>query len=74
MLFANAGTAKGVALWLASNLNGAQQTISPNANNVRTVAVASDRAILPMRAAYHKNGTVGAGTLVSNATVNITYN
>jgi type 1 fimbria pilin len=74
VLFANAGTANGVALWLGSNLDGAQQTISPTANNVRTVAVTSNRAILPMRAAYHKNGTVGAGTLASNATVNITYN
>lgn len=74
LLFANSGTAAGVALWLGSYLNGAQQTISPNANNVRTVAVSGNRAILPLRAAYHKNGTVGAGTLVSTATVNITYN
>lgn len=74
LLFANSGTANGVALWMGSYLNGAQQTISPNANNVRTVTVSGNRAILPMRAAYHKNGTVGAGTLVSTATVNITYN
>lgn len=74
LLFANSGTANGVALWLGSYLNGAQQTISPNANNVRTVTVSGNRAILPMRAAYHKNGTVGAGTLASTATVNITYN
>lgn len=74
LLFANSGTANGVALWMGSNLNGVQQTISPNANNVRTVPVSGNRAVLPMLAAYHKNGTVGAGTLVSNATVNITYN
>lgn len=74
LFFANTGTAPGVALWMASIINGQQQTISPNANNVRTVVVAGNRAILPLRAAYHKNGTVGAGTLVSTATVNITYN
>ncbi|MGF6098999.1 fimbrial protein [Pseudomonas sp. 18175] len=74
LFFANTGTAEGVALWMGSNLNGVQQTISPNANNVREVPVSGNRAVLPMLAAYHKNGTVGAGTLVSNATVNITYN
>ena len=74
LLFANSGTANGVALWMGSNLNGVRQTISPNANNVRTVPVSGNRAVLPMFAAYHKNGTVGAGTLVTTATVNITYN
>lgn len=69
-LFANTGTAGGVALWLYSRGNG--QTISHN--GTRTVAVSGNRAILPLGAAYHRNGTVGAGTLVSTATVNITYN
>ena len=73
-LFANKGSAPGVALWMGSIINGHQQTISPNANNVRTVVVAGNRAILPLRAAYHKNGKVGTGTLNSTATVNITYN
>ncbi|MGF6098998.1 fimbrial protein [Pseudomonas sp. 18175] len=74
LFFANSGSAEGVALWMASNLNGAQQTISPNANNVRAVPVSGNRAVLPMLAAYHKNGTVRAGTLISTATISITYN
>lgn len=70
-LFANAGTARGVDLWLSSN--GA--TITPNGiDSARTVAVSGDRAVLPLSAAYHKNGTVSQGTLASTATVNITYN
>ena len=71
-LFANTGTAKGIALWLYSRGSSGQQTISHN--GTRTVAVSGDRAILPLGAAYYKNGTVGPGTLVSTATVNITYN
>lgn len=74
LLFANTGNADGVALRLASHLSGVQETISPNANNTRTVGVSGNRAILPLSAAYHKNGTVGQGTLVSSATVSITYN
>lgn len=70
LLFANSGTAGGVALWLYSRANG--QTISNGAT--RTVAVSGNRAVLQLGAAYHKNGTVSQGTLVSTATVNITYN
>lgn len=74
-LFANTGTADGVALWLYSRLNGNAQTISPSGpENTRTVPVSGNQAILPLGAAYHKNGTVSQGTLVSIATVNITYN
>ena len=71
-LFSNTGSAGGVALWLYSRTSGANQTISNN--GTRTVAVSGNRAVLPLGAAYYKNGTVGAGTLVSTATVNITYN
>lgn len=71
-LFANTGSAGGVALLLYSRINGMTQTISPNA--LRTVAVSGNRAVLPLGAAYYKNGTVGAGSLASTATVNITYN
>lgn len=70
LLFANTGTAGGVALWLYSRSNG--QTINNGAT--RTVAVSGNRAVLQLGAAYHKNGTVSQGTLVSTATVNITYN
>ncbi|NWE91878.1 fimbrial protein [Pseudomonas reactans] len=72
LLFDNTGTAGGVDLWLYSRLNGVPQTIS--ANDERTVAVSGDRAVLPLSAAYHKNGTVSQGSLASTATVNITYN
>lgn len=73
-LFANTGTAGGVALWLYSRLNGSVQNITPNgAENTRTVPVSGNRAVLPLGAAYHRNGVVSQGTLVSTATVNITY-
>lgn len=72
LLFDNTGTAGGVDLWLYSRLNSVPQTIS--ANEERTVAVSGDRAVLPLSAAYHKNGMVSQGSLASTATVNITYN
>nr|WP_314561615.1 fimbrial protein [uncultured Pseudomonas sp.] len=71
-LFDNTGTAGGVDLWLYSRLDGVPQTIS--ANEERTVAVSGNRAVLPLSAAYHKNGTVSQGSLASTATVSITYN
>jgi len=71
-LFANTGSANGVALWLYSRVGGVPQTISQN--GTRTVAVAGNRAVLPLGAAYHRNGTVSQGTLASVTTVNITYN
>lgn len=74
-LFANTGTARGVAVWLYSRLNGGVQNIIPNgADGARTVTVSGNRAVLPLGAAYHKNGTVSQGTLDSTAIVNITYN
>jgi type 1 fimbria pilin len=72
VLFANAGSAGGVALWLYSRINGVPQTISNNGS--RTLAVSGNRAVVPLSAAYHKNGTVSQGTLASTVTVNITYN
>lgn len=71
-LFANTGTAQGIGLWLYSRINGVPQTIS--VNDQRTVTVSGDRAVLPLSAAYHKNGRVSPGTLASTATVSITYN
>lgn len=74
-LFANTGTAEGVALWLYSRINGAIQNIGANGtSDTRTVVVLGDRAVLPLGAAYHANGTVSQGTLVSAVTVSITYN
>lgn len=73
-IFANTGTAGGIALWLYSRIGGGMQNILANGTeNTRTVAVSGDRAVLPLTAAYHKNGAVGPGTLVTTATVNITY-
>ncbi|MBH3367430.1 type 1 fimbrial protein [Pseudomonas carnis] len=75
LLFANTGTAGGVALWLYSRINGTNRTIPANgSDNERTLVVTGNRAVLPLGAAYHKSGTVGQGTLISTATVNITYN
>ncbi|MDE1529363.1 fimbrial protein [Pseudomonas carnis] len=75
LLFANTGTARGVALWLYSRINGTNQTIPANgSDNERTLVVSGNRAVLPLGAAYHKSGTVDQGTLISTATVNITYN
>ena len=74
-LYANTGTASGVALRLYSRINGSPQNIPANGSeNTRTLVVSGNRAVLPLGAAYHKNGTVSQGTLVSTATVNITYN
>lgn len=72
LLFANTGTARGIALWMYSRISGVNQTISHN--GTRTLAVSGNRAVLPLGVAYYKNGTVSQGTLASVATVNITYN
>ncbi len=74
-LFANTGTASGVGLWLYSRINGLVQTVTPaGADAWRQIPVSGNRAVLPLTAAYAKNGTVSGGTLVSTATINITYN
>ncbi|TFY94432.1 fimbrial protein [Pseudomonas nabeulensis] len=73
--FANTGTAGGVALWLYSRINGVNQTIrADGTDSTRTVAVSGNRSVLPLGAAYFRTGTVSQGTLLSSATVNITYN
>lgn len=73
-IFANTGTAAGVALWLYSRLGGGVQNILANGTeNTRTLAVSGNRAVLPLGSAYHKNGTVTQGTFISTVTVHITY-
>ncbi|WP_218170585.1 fimbrial protein [Pseudomonas gingeri] len=68
-LFANTGTAGGVALWLHTP----NQTVSNN--STRTVAVSGNRGVLRVGAEYHKTtGALTKGTLVSTVTVNISYN
>ncbi|NJJ57447.1 type 1 fimbria pilin [Pseudomonas sp. SJZ103] len=74
-LFANTGTAGGVALWLYSRIGGGIQNIlADGTENTRTVPVSGGRAVLPLGAAYHQNGTVRQGTLIATTTVSITYN
>lgn len=73
--FANTGTAPGVGLWLYSRIGGVESTIRANGtDSARTVPTSANRAVLPLGAAYWKVGTPGKGTLISTATVNITYN
>jgi major type 1 subunit fimbrin (pilin) len=76
-LFANTGSSGGTALWLASRLPSAA-TIPANgtpAQRTRTVATSSSKAVLPLKAAYHKTGqAITQGTLASAVTVSITYN
>lgn len=75
--FANTGTAKGVALWLYSRIGGSVVTITADSsNNQRTIPAVSQKAVLPLGAAYFKvsSDPVTVGTLVSTVTVNITYN
>lgn len=73
MLFANTGSTAGVTLWFGSRIDGVQRTISPSTDNARTVTVSGNRAVLPLSAVYHKNGTVSQDRLFNAATVNITY-
>ena len=75
-LFANTGSAGGIGLWLYSRINGGPQTITANGtDSSRTVETSSNKAVLPLTAAYHKTGAaVTQGTLASAVTVSITYN
>ena len=77
LLFTSTGTSGGTALWLTSR-SPSLATIPANgtaAQRSRTVATSGNKAVLPLRAAYHKTGTaITQGTLVSALTVSITYN
>lgn len=73
VLFANTGTSAGTALGLSSGqpvpANGTPEQRS------RTVATSDTKAVLPLKAAYHKTGkAITHGTLASAVTVSITYN
>jgi major type 1 subunit fimbrin (pilin) len=76
LLFANTGTSRGTALWLLSRNPDA--TLPANgtvAQRSRTVVTSANKALLPLSAAYHKNGAaITQGTLASAVTVSITYN
>ena len=72
-LFANTGTSGGTALWLASA--GIIPANGTEAQRSRTVATSSSKAVLALKAAYHKTGAaISHGTLASAVTVSITYN
>lgn len=75
MLFRNTGTSGGTALWLLSQVPN--QPIPANgtpAQRTRTIATSGNKAVLPLRVAYHKNGEpVTKGTLESTVQVSITY-
>lgn len=77
VLFANTGSSKGTALWLLSRTNP-DATIAANgtvAERSRTVATSANKALLPLTAAYYKNGAaISSGPLASAVTVSITYN
>ncbi len=76
LLFSNTGTSRGTALWLLSRTP--DSTIAANgtvAQRSRTIATVANKALLPLSAAYHKNGAaITQGTLASAVTVSITYN
>ena len=73
LLYSNTGTSAGTALWLRSGA-----TLPANgtpAERSRTVATSGKKAVLPLKAAYHKSsGAITKGTLASAVTVSITYN
>ncbi|KRP72531.1 MULTISPECIES: fimbrial protein [Pseudomonas] len=72
-LFANTGTSGGTALWLAST--GIIPANGTEVQRSRTVATSASKAVLPLKAAYHKTGeAITHGTLASAVTVSITYN
>ena len=77
LIFNNTGTSQGTGLWLVHRTTPVS-TIPANgtpAQRSRTVATSSNKAILPLQAAYHKtSGAITQGTLISSMTVAITYN
>ncbi|MCS4314332.1 major type 1 subunit fimbrin (pilin) [Pseudomonas sp. BIGb0381] len=76
-LFSNTGTSKGTALQLLHRVSPAY-AIPANgtpAQRSRTIATSSNKAVIPLTAAYHKTGAaITQGTLASAVTVSITYN
>ena len=77
LLFANTGTSTGTALWLQHRTTPLY-TIPANGNvnaRSRTIPTTSNKAVIPLKAGYHRNNTALAqGTLVSTLAVSITYN
>ncbi|MGP0013769.1 fimbrial protein [Pseudomonas sp.] len=77
--FANTGTARGVATVIQSRIGGAGYNFPANGNPTersRTIPTTAGRAVIPMGAHYIKTiiGSVIKGTLITTASVTITYN
>ncbi|SEH85773.1 major type 1 subunit fimbrin (pilin) [Pseudomonas asplenii] len=75
--FHNTGNAAGIATVIQSRIGGTAYNFPANGNadaRSRTISAASGRAVLPMGAHYRKVGTVSKGTLLTTASVTITYN
>ncbi|WP_017901659.1 fimbrial protein [Pseudomonas asplenii] len=73
--WASTGTAGGIASVLQAR-NGSNYNIPANgtvAQRQRTVATSAGKATLPMAAHYMKIGDVSKGTLLTTATISITY-
>ncbi|MGL4602840.1 MAG: fimbrial protein [Iodobacter sp.] len=72
-LFANSGTAKGVAIHLGTRIDN--KTIAANGvNNDRVADINSGSVELPLFVEYMRTDTVSAGTVLSTVTFNIDYN
>lgn len=76
-LFANTGTSKGTALSLAHRTSPVYPIPAngTEAQRSRTIATSSNKATIPLTAAYQKTGeAITQGSLDSAVTVSITYN
>lgn len=75
--FANDGNASGIATVIQSRIGGSVYNFPANGDATarsRTIAATSGRAVLPMGAHYIKIGSVSKGSLLTTASVTITYN
>ncbi|MGA8132577.1 MULTISPECIES: fimbrial protein [Pseudomonas] len=77
--FANTGTARGIATVIQSRIGGTAYNFPANGNPTarsRTISTTAGRAVLPMGAHYIKTVLFGVskGTLITTASVTITYN
>ncbi|NWA07299.1 fimbrial protein [Pseudomonas gingeri] len=75
--FANDGNAAGIATVIQSRIGGSAYNFPANGTATarsRTIAATAGRAVLPMGAHYIKIGTVSKGSLLTTASVTITYN
>ncbi|MBV6751341.1 fimbrial protein [Pseudomonas chlororaphis] len=77
--FANTGTAGGIATVIQSRIGGTSYNFPANGDPTarsRTISATAGRAVLPMGAHYIKIGigSVSKGSLITTASVTITYN